>query len=377
METGNNKSSQDEPREDLPESPQQPEETPKESEQKPDVPDEDIDIELAESDDTGKSVPGKKPVRIRLDASVRQQMIMHASQDTSNERGGILLGTVEEGDEEIVYIEAMIPARYTDSSSASLKFTHETWSDVYQVKDRLYPGKKIVGWYHTHPGMGVFLSQFDIHIHENFFNLNWQVAYVLDPVSRTEGFFRWEEGKIQKTIQYEFIGAVPYVGPSRAHAAPVKSSPGVISSGLGFVAIFVLIFMVAFLIWNQITMTSQLNDATAQINNANHALVDIQDEISAIQTEIEEQKEILNQLRETTESMQYDALSLRFNIFELFDIIIQPSDGVKPFMGLLGLLRDIDYSSLTNWRTHEMEEELQQDMDSEDIEESETGVDSE
>ena len=32
-----------------------------------------------------------------------------------------------------------------------------------------YPDKKIVGWQHTHPGYGIFLSSYDIFIQENFY----------------------------------------------------------------------------------------------------------------------------------------------------------------------------------------------------------------
>jgi proteasome lid subunit RPN8/RPN11 len=38
----------------------------------------------------------------------------------------------------------------------------------------------MVGWYHTHPDWGVFLSSMDMFICDNFFN-KLDVAYVIDP----------------------------------------------------------------------------------------------------------------------------------------------------------------------------------------------------
>ena len=51
------------------------------------------------------------------------------------------------------------------------------------------PERIIVGWYHTHPGFGIFLSNMDAFIHENFFSFPWEPAYVFDPQAETDGFF--------------------------------------------------------------------------------------------------------------------------------------------------------------------------------------------
>jgi proteasome lid subunit RPN8/RPN11 len=52
-----------------------------------------------------------------------------------------------------------------------------------------FPGKKIVGWYHTHPKRGVFLSSYDTWLHNNFFSEPWQVALVIEPHSQVGGVF--------------------------------------------------------------------------------------------------------------------------------------------------------------------------------------------
>ena len=61
----------------------------------------------------------------------------------------------------------------------------------------------MVGWYHTHPGVGIFLSGMDLFIHQNFFTQMWHVAYVLDPRARTSGFFCWNRQKT-KVNRYDF-----------------------------------------------------------------------------------------------------------------------------------------------------------------------------
>ena len=53
-----------------------------------------------------------------------------------------------------------------------------------------YPEAKIVGWYHSHPNLGVFMSEIDIESHKKYFRLPYQVALVVDPVRKEYNFFK-------------------------------------------------------------------------------------------------------------------------------------------------------------------------------------------
>ena len=79
--------------------------------------------------------------------------------------------------------------RYTRQGSVYLTFTQESLVDIHDQIDANYKGQKIVGWYHTHPNMGVFLSHYDTWLHNNFFPEPWQVALVVEPISAIGGFF--------------------------------------------------------------------------------------------------------------------------------------------------------------------------------------------
>ena len=115
--------------------------------------------------------------------------------------GTILLGDFSEKENALV-ISDYIEAKYTESTAATLTFTHRTWEYVNDEKDKKYKDKKIVGWQHTHPGYGIFLSRYDLFIQENFFNLPWQVAYVVDPVADKRGFFSWDNLEIVKMVGF-------------------------------------------------------------------------------------------------------------------------------------------------------------------------------
>ncbi len=138
-------------------------------------------------------------VNYTVSDQVVEDIARYARSDTSRELGGVLLGSYERGEKGFhVKIEASIEARHAEASRANIKFTHETWAYVDRVREERCPDLKIVGWFHTHPGFGIFLSDYDQFIHKNFFNLPWQVAYVVDPLGGKDGYFGWENGEIAK-----------------------------------------------------------------------------------------------------------------------------------------------------------------------------------
>jgi proteasome lid subunit RPN8/RPN11 len=108
---------------------------------------------------------------------------------------GVLIGTM---DNDRTVIEACIAGVNAAQGGAHVTFTQDTWEHIYKIKDQQYPDDKIVGWYHSHPGFGVFLSEHDLFIHENFFSSPQQIAWVYDPHTDEEGCFGWVGGKTEK-----------------------------------------------------------------------------------------------------------------------------------------------------------------------------------
>lgn len=105
-----------------------------------------------------------------------------------------------------ILVVGAIEARFSEATRASLTFTHETWQYIGEVMEQRYPEERIVGWFHTHPGFGVFLSGHDMFIHKHFFDQPWQVAYVIDPVAQSRGFFRWEGGEVVPCEDFLILG---------------------------------------------------------------------------------------------------------------------------------------------------------------------------
>lgn len=154
-------------------------------------------------------VPAPIDLPIFLDRQTADAIERHALSDTSVELGGILLGKecldVDTG-EPFVWITRSLEAKHYANTQASFTYTHDSWEEITRERDRLCPDCDIVGWYHTHPSFGIFLSHHDLFIHQHFFAQPLQVAYVVDPINQSRGFFQWRDGGLAQVGGYFLTG---------------------------------------------------------------------------------------------------------------------------------------------------------------------------
>jgi proteasome lid subunit RPN8/RPN11 len=146
-------------------------------------------------------VPGPDDLPIFLDLKPADAIERHALRDTSVELGGILLGLEcvdDQTGQPFVWITQSLEAKHYENTQASFTYTHDSWEEITRERDKLYPDLDIVGWYHTHPDFGIFLSSHDLFIHRNFFAQPLQLAYVVDPIRQTRGFFRLRDGGLDQ-----------------------------------------------------------------------------------------------------------------------------------------------------------------------------------
>jgi proteasome lid subunit RPN8/RPN11 len=142
--------------------------------------------------------PEGVPFPIYLHQRVNISVTQHARQNPDREVGGVLLGDVrlDEHGQMYVYVTHSLKAEFTSEGHGHVTFSHETWLHIHATHETLYPDKAIVGWYHTHPGWTIFLSPWDLFIHQNFFKQPWQIALVIDPTLDQAGFFVWKDNQI-------------------------------------------------------------------------------------------------------------------------------------------------------------------------------------
>ncbi len=157
-----------------------------------------------------ESVPnGSFPVsrqsdyRVFIAPEVHSGIHAHASEKTDVEICGVVVGTWErDADGPFARIANYIRCDSATKKFAEVTFTHESWSHINKEMDTKYPNLRIIGWYHSHPDFGIFLSDRDGFIQQNFFSGPGQVAFVVDPVRHLEGLFEWRDGKTELISHY-------------------------------------------------------------------------------------------------------------------------------------------------------------------------------
>jgi proteasome lid subunit RPN8/RPN11 len=138
--------------------------------------------------------------QVLISGEVLRQIRQHARSSSKTEVCGVLIG--DDGtDANRIKVAACIPGLNAAQAGTHVTFTQDTWEHIYKIKDSKFPDERIVGWYHSHPGFGVFLSDHDTFIHKNFFSSPLQVAWVYDPHSDEEGCFGWIGDRLERLAE--------------------------------------------------------------------------------------------------------------------------------------------------------------------------------
>jgi proteasome lid subunit RPN8/RPN11 len=161
---------------------------------------------------------GEPAVSIFLSQKAYVRICAHAGSDLDNEIGGWMAGkrcTDRVNGKPFIVIDTILPAEYTNQGPAHLTFTGDSQVALHTYMEKYFPKKVLLGWYHTHPGMGVFLSNWDLWLHQNFFPESWQVALVVEPHSSIGGFFiRQVDGRLDTNHYYGFYELLGHAGRS-------------------------------------------------------------------------------------------------------------------------------------------------------------------
>lgn len=108
---------------------------------------------------------------------------------------GLLLGEVRtwQGREYVLVRDAATTD--LDATSVSVKFDSQSFEKLFENLDEAGFDYIIVGWYHSHPGYGCFLSETDLKTHDGIFVSPHQLAIVIDPLNFQIGGFHVRDGE--------------------------------------------------------------------------------------------------------------------------------------------------------------------------------------
>ncbi len=156
-----------------------------------------------------------EPFRVHFAADVHAGTHAHATADTSVEICGVLVGQWEtDSNGPYALITNYIRCDNAAQKHAEVTFTQESWTQINHEMDTKYESLRIIGWYHSHPDFGIFLSDRDCFIQQHFFSGPGQVAFVIDPVRHLEGLFEWRDGK-PTSMHHYWVGDKVHLGELR------------------------------------------------------------------------------------------------------------------------------------------------------------------
>lgn len=139
-----------------------------------------LDLDRLWSDSFVQRVFLKEMVIRNLDVDVRNPDNM------KQEIGGFLMGRYWQHDGRYdIFIDNYLDIEGEGQSEFQIGFGATAWAKLEEALEQM-PQLELIGWFHTHPGHGVFLSRPDKNISSNFFSKPYQVAMEIDPLDRPE-----------------------------------------------------------------------------------------------------------------------------------------------------------------------------------------------
>ena len=133
----------------------------------------------------------KSSLLIFIDERCLRQMHAHVTADVQNEQAGILGGLAYLDPDVGAYavVDGVFPAS-ASASPAHFRFREDSWNEIWNT---MPSSSALLGWYHSHPGLGIFMSATDRKTQALHFGAVWQIAIVLDPIAGRLGIFHGAE----------------------------------------------------------------------------------------------------------------------------------------------------------------------------------------
>ncbi|GFI61616.1 hypothetical protein IMSAG049_00776 [Clostridiales bacterium] len=85
-------------------------------------------------------------------------------------------------------------------------FTNQSWKAISEEIEKYFSGLSVVGWMHSRPSFGAFVTSRDEAYHRKVFAEDNQVFFVVDPVDRLDRFYVLNEaGSALRPIKGYFV----------------------------------------------------------------------------------------------------------------------------------------------------------------------------
>ena len=160
--------------------------------------------------------PAEVDAWVLLPSGVHAQVLQHL-RERDIEQGGLLLGEAFARPDDahrpaVVRLLEAVRADDADGTGISLRIESSVWSTANRRLDALrvaHPGARVVGWYHSHPGLGAFFSSTDRRTQRAFFRESYSVGWVVDPTDDSHACYLGADARVARLARHD---GVPQTG---------------------------------------------------------------------------------------------------------------------------------------------------------------------
>ena len=124
------------------------------------------------------------------------------SKDLSKVRAAVLCGEVIHGSTDYLFISGAIYVEEIQMSDRGIQFNDMVWRRIYENMKEYFDTLEVVGWCISVPGYPVEMTAELRKTHINHFSGKNKIVIVKEPISKEEGFFYYEEGRMKRLSGY-------------------------------------------------------------------------------------------------------------------------------------------------------------------------------
>lgn len=129
-------------------------------------------------------------LRIYMEDYVHTYLYQYARSSANGEKLAVLMGKhlVVDG-KDTVFISGVVQARFTEKLKGMETITGQSWKYISEEVEKYFPDLEIVGWMHSRPSFGAFVTSRDEAYHKKVFGGKNKVFFVVDPADRQDRFY--------------------------------------------------------------------------------------------------------------------------------------------------------------------------------------------
>jgi len=130
-----------------------------------------------------------------------EKMVNHANRfgRMRKEAMGFMLGDVCESERRRFVVVRDIVTGALLSSADRVRFDNKSYNELFSELDSSGFDYVIVGWYHSHPGYGCFMSPIDVNTQATSFHESYHSAMVVDPIRKEIAAFKLKGRRCAET----------------------------------------------------------------------------------------------------------------------------------------------------------------------------------